>query len=61
MEALVTRTYSQGDMRLKPAAAMVESGEVREVVEAIWQGDGKGYGEMFQNVSLAVNHSRFLM
>ena len=45
-----TKTSSEGGLRLKTAAAMAESGEIRETAEKLWIGGGVDQAELASKV-----------
>jgi len=48
--ALVTRARAEGGTCLKPAAALVDSGDLAVVVKTIWSGDDADRERLLQKV-----------
>ena len=50
--ALVSRIQPEGGTRLKPAAAIVSTGDLEVVVRTIWQGDDSDRERLIRKVNL---------
>lgn len=56
---LVSRARAEGGTSLKPAAALVETGDLAVVVKTIWNGDGTDRERLLQKV-LSISHAKLM-